>query len=787
MTEQFLLDSERELELEALDRGIKRYREYREKNAGNGRPEQMLAGKALDAIAAELTELQRQIAQQDVTAARGLKYWGPVVLYFPPEMLAACAVVTTIHTLVRRHKLKRQAIRQDVVRDIGENVETMFHLLKAREMDRDLYRILTKSIKHWDAKRARRFYKKVTGLNRAWTTAQRCHVGGLLYALVRTTGWFVEFQQAKGVQVNIDPEVLAELERAHEQMELLAPFQYPMVVPPADWGPGGKKGGYIYHEYSIFKPVNVGDKPPDLNDAPAVYQAINTLQRTGFQINHKVAKIQDTVWQAGGGWAGVPLKNPIITKTTGPRATDESDILATKKQRAKLWDKEAEEISPRLAMLYRRSVVERMQKFPAFYYVYQMDWRGRLYPIATSLSPQGEDLDKGLLTFAEAIPQTDEGTWWVKVHAANCWATGSIDKGSFDERVQWVDDNWENITRTANDPLAFKWWVPVYDDDGNQIAGAEDPWQFLAACYELCRTDGLTQLPVSMDGSCNGLQHYSAIGLDPIGGAAVNLVLGSRPADIYTLVAAEVRSALEQCTERPHLPPITRKLVKRAVMTLPYGLTPIGMRDQFINDKHLKACPDPYASATFLRDLVWIAIEKVVVKAMQYMVWLKTVADLSNKSGKALQWTAPTGMVVTQDYVMPDESVLNLPGLSNTVFRVIPDTVRKLHKAKQSSGVCPNTIHTFDAAHLMLTTNDARSKGVTAFLPVHDSYGTHAPRVPILRLSTAEQFIKMYEEDPFVRFKHDTEQRLGITLPDLPDRGGLDLSGIRSTRSYFFG
>lgn len=782
MTEAVLLEAERELEFEAIDRGISRYREFRRKNAGAGRPEQMLAGKAIDALTDRLEELKRKVATQEVVASRGLKSWGPVVMYFPSEMLAACAISTTIQTIISQGAKKRFAVRQDVIRCIGDNVETMFHLLRARDMDKELFRILSKSMKKWDRQRARRFYKKVTGLNRAWSLAERTHIGGLLYSIVlEETGWFSERTAERGIRVAMDPEIVAELERAHEQMELLSPFQYPMVIPPADWGPD-KGGGYIYHNYTIFKPVNAGDKPPQLSEAQPVYEAINALQRTGFKINRPVWEVMEQVWQSGGGWAGVPLKNPIISKTTGPRAegSGAEEIKAAKAVRAKLWDDEAQEISPRMAMLYRKSVVDRMLKYDAFYYVYQMDWRGRIYPLCTSLSPQGDDLDRGLLTFSEEVEQTDEGRWWLKVHAANCWANDGLDKEDFDTRVRWTDGVLTRMRRVCADPLADKWW-----------AEAENPWQFLAACFELCRTDGRTSLCVAIDGSCNGLQHYSAIGLDEVGGLAVNLVPGSKPRDIYATVAGAVRVRLAAGTDRPALPLITRKVVKRAVMTLPYGLTPIGMRDQFISDGHMDGLPDPYASANFLRDLTWSAIGDVVVKAVEYMAWLKMVAAEANKAGLPLQWTTPTGMVVTQDYVVPQSKCMTLPGLGNTVFRVYPADGRVLHKTKQMNGICPNFIHSYDAAHLMLTVCAAKREGVTSFWMIHDSYGTHAPRVAKLGRILREQFVNMYTENPLERFKQDTERRLTehtgklCTLPPLPPRGKLALPAVKES-SYFF-
>jgi len=89
---------------------------------------------------------------------------------------------------------------------------------------------------------------------------------------------------------------------------------------------------------------------------------------------------------------------------------------------------------------------------------------------------------------------------------------------------------------SADDPLGGRrWWLE-----------AESPWQALAACHEL--TAALRSpdpaaypcaLPIQLDGSCNGLQHYAALGRDEDGGRAVNLVPLRKPGDGTPLTAAE--------------------------------------------------------------------------------------------------------------------------------------------------------------------------------------------------------------------------------------------------------
>src|SRR5882762_8751407 len=73
---------------------------------------------------------------------------------------------------------------------------------------------------------------------------------------------------------------------------------------------------------------------------------------------------------------------------------------------------------------------------------------------------------------------------------------------------------------------------------------ADDPWQCLATCIELKSAlespDPLVyecSLPVHQDGTCNGLQHYAALGGDARGAKQVNLDVTDRPSDVYTYVA----------------------------------------------------------------------------------------------------------------------------------------------------------------------------------------------------------------------------------------------------------
>jgi DNA-directed RNA polymerase len=215
---------------------------------------------------------------------------------------------------------------------------------------------------------------------------------------------------------------------------------------------------------------------------------------------------------------------------------------------------------------------------------HNVDFRGRAYPVPPHLNHIGDDLSRGLLLFAEARPLGKTGLRWLKIHLANVFG---YDKASFDEREQFVDERLDKIKDSAEKPLdvrlhfAFesthaymlsllqgdKWWQK-----------ADDPWQCLSTCMELnaamnSPTPALfeSRLPVHQDGTCNGLQHYAALGGDEAGAQHVNLEKGDRPADVYSHVARMVDKVVDADAAagdefaRLVQGKITRKVVKQTV------------------------------------------------------------------------------------------------------------------------------------------------------------------------------------------------------------------------------
>ncbi len=114
-----------------------------------------------------------------------------------------------------------------------------------------------------------------------------------------------------------------------------------------------------------------------------------------------------------------------------------------------------------------------------------------------------------MLVFAEPKPLGPRGLDWLKLHAVNL--TGLKKRSSVQERLLFAEECLPAILRSAEAPFAADgdWWLK-----------SDEPWQTLGVCLEIRDAlnyggnpeDFLSSLPVHQDGSCNGLQHYAALG-----------------------------------------------------------------------------------------------------------------------------------------------------------------------------------------------------------------------------------------------------------------------------------
>jgi len=367
-----------------------------------------------------------------------------------------------------------------------------------------------------------------------------------------------------------------------------------------------------------------------------VYASLDILGRQGWKINRNIFDVVIQVWNSGDRMGKIPpatfdLPEPVLNNPDSKDLEERGVYLQKLRQYNHL---KANNHSERCSVNYKIEIA-RTFLGDTFYLPHNVDFRGRAYPIPPHLNHIGDDLSRALLLFADGKPLGERGLYWLKIHLANLYG---YDKARFDERVQWVEEHLEQIFESAENPLeGSRWWLK-----------ADDPWQCLATCIELrnaLQSPEPTQyecaLPVHQDGTCNGLQHYAALGGDDRGAKQVNLAAADRPSDVYTHVSLAVEKLVEQDAAAGNemakilLGKISRKVVKQTVMTTVYGVTYVGARDQI--DKQLKDRGDISAelcwdAASYLTVKVLSCIGETFTGAKHIQTWLNTCARLIAKS-----------------------------------------------------------------------------------------------------------------------------------------------------------
>lgn len=633
-------------------------------------------------------------------------------------------------------------------------------------------------------------------------------------------------------------EIVNWVDEFRDAVSVLSPAFAPCVIPPRDWQTPTIGG---FHTLEVASRLHlVKEKNRDhlrrltKQQMPNVYRCINALQRTAFQVNDKVLEIAQAAAKAGTGIA-MPQAEPY-TIVPAPVPSEFSELrgqalkdaltpeqwaafVAWKRDASDLYNAEVERRSKYLETVRVLGQAEQYRKYESVYFVYSCDFRGRYNCQSSLLSPQGGDLQKGLLTFAKAKPLGETGRFWLAVHGAGLWGN---DKVPFMERALFIENMNEDILDYASNPMLFKGW-----------ASADKPWQFLSWCFEWAalndwcdngnRTaDFMSKLAVPNDGSCSGIQHYSALLRDPVGGKAVNLLPSDRPQDIYREVADVVIKKLTAILDSEKSTRIdkklaklwlsigvTRGLTKKAVMTLPYGSTQLTCREsvcdyisELIKKEAAKAkaegrpvAPLPfeeeeatrYEAEKMMSSLVWKSIGDVVVAARTGMAFIKSVTKAVAKSNSPLEWTTPTGFIVRQAVYKQKEDLVWTHLMGKTKF-IMSEPTDDIDPIGMMGGCAPNFIHSYDASHLTLAICAGLDAGIEDFWVIHDSFGSHAADTVVFRDCLLDSFYQMYKKYNWLQeFKEENETRLALELDvEVPEFLGLDISVVKDS-PYCFG
>ncbi len=433
------------------------------------------------------------------------------------------------------------------------------------------------------------------------------------------------------------------------------------------------------------------------------------------------------------------------------------------------------------------SIAEHFLAHETFWFPWQLDRRGRAYAVPVLVNPQIDDLGRALIRFARGKPLGERGAYWLAVQLANLYGR-EVAKGSYAERRRWVDLHRDEIVDSATKSLeGARFWTK-----------GEKPLRFLAAAKEwagyLVHGPGFPSFqPIVMDGTCNVLQHLSALGRDREGGFWTNLVPGPKPQDLYQQVADRLVVRIEKDIVRGvrlaalWKPLIDRKLVKQATMTTPYGVKPKSIWDQLlevISDRE-RQFPSDHAAVMYIAPHLLAAIDEVMVKGAEIAMWLRPIAREFARKGQCVSWTTPMGFPVLNDYRRRRKH--RVQTIRRTLVIYERPNEAKHDTTKEIDAVVANLIHSLDAAHMMLTVAALKAAGLSDFAMVHDSYAVHACDVDLMHKILREQFIRVHEQFTLGGFVEALRRAAppGVVVPDPPPLGSLNLADVMASE-YFF-
>jgi len=826
------LQTQLDWESEMIHRGVQRYRAQQQLAIEGGREHETSAGsRLLQSYVLQIADHMR--AYLDGIKGRRRSSCAPLLKAINTDALAMFTLRSVIGLLFAGRKDGTREPLQTLCATIGTMAEDELRFSAFQTEHKTYYDAILRRLEEGRTKSYRHIHRNLVHSANAlgvdwspWSHETKISVGALAVQLSLEVSDLIEIERVPRTGPRMKKYVVPSaqclewIDKHDVFAELIAPDRMPCLIPPGDWTSAFDGGYWSPHLRNITplikRSVAGSSKRTARIEAavmPRVLSAVNGLQATPWRLNQPVLEVMKAVWTAN-----LPIGMPRSQPYEIPPAPVEPDdkpgtwadddprkeaFLNWKAEAREIHTMETERVAKTRALVRTLRLADELKDRERFYYVYTCDFRGRIYCATTGLSPQGTDHSKALLLFGRTEPLGERGMYWLKVHGANKFG---YDKVSYDDRTLWVDKHHALWLAIAADPVGQR----------SHWAGCDKPWQFLAWVFEYTAAsnagpDYRSSLPVALDGSCNGLQHFSAMLRDPVGGQAVNLLAAPVPADIYQRVAdvaTRKLRGLRALNTPAHAGAINwlnlfeqvgghnadgmpRELSKKPVMTLPYGSTRTACSESIFRwimdeaptyfDKNTN-----FKHALYLTPILWSSISEVVVAARDAMKWVQDCSSILTKKQHPLAYTSPLGFPVYQSaFKFRTKQIETQIGGRIELRIAIPGN--KLDGRKQRQGSSPNLVHHADATHLMMVVNAGLAEDIDCFSMIHDDFGCHAGRIDTLQRIIRETFVDLHENhDILADFKAEHEARHDLILPDLPPRGDLDLSAVKHS-AYFFG
>lgn len=595
---------------------------------------------------------------------------------------------------------------------------------------------------------------------------------------------------------------LSDVSRLHAIASISQPIRRPMLVPPRAWKHNEKgriEGGYYLLNQKVYR---TDWHPHKFTPSAQALDSLNAIQKTPWRINIDVYEFLCRNPYIG---PQMPIQKPKKLAPEQWQRLPDDDKRIVQQQFNDDLAKYVSQTSK--AMTFERQILQAqmLHEKSAFWQPHSFDFRGRLYPANQMLTSQGDHVAKALIEFANGKPLGEDGIDALKLQVAN---TYGYDKLNIEERLLKVDEMREDISNMLDDDKVAM----------RLVRKADEPMAFYAAAIDLAKTwanpQHITHLPIAVDGTCNGLQILSLLGKDEVGAAKTNCTTSTTRSDLYLEVGLAVRLIIEGIIlkaesslelEVAHAwyevmqdDRLARKVVKRAVMTTAYGVTPEGIREQLVSDRMCDSLSIPaslqtvpvlqarHKLASFMRDWILVARVEVVSEAVRIMDYLRDSAKALAAEGYPLTWVTPDGCEVSQRYVVLKEK--HVRTFDNWMRRLRKRT-DQLSPAKNAGAAAPNVVHSLDAAMCRMVASRLVDAGIDDMAFVHDSYAVHACFLETLNNIIREVAVEIFQGNWLSDELHQGLLNMipnDMRLPEPPKQGKLNVKDELPNARYFF-
>ena len=706
-------------------------------------------------------------------------YYAEIATYLKDIEPLACAGIALKITFDKVFSLMENANKLVKVQEsIGKAVEQECQIRFYEEAAPGLMNYVVKKYWHSAAGTHQRFKDARIMLERngyhwnKWSTTTQVRIGNwLLDCILRQEPNLFEVRRfyPKGRPVNyVVPSAYFGEAKQELFNELLdhAFLSWPMLIPPTDWSED-TAGGYLSNE--VMRMHDMVRRGCPTIQGEAIYKFLNKIQKTSFTLNKFVVDVAEQLEKKGRSVGKFIPATDLLDLPNKPLDIDTNEE-AKKDYKRKRRDVENRNRIHTQKCVRTRMTMECVRRFVVhdkFYLPWSYDYRGRCYPVAAFLTPQDTDFGKSLLRFYQESFVDETAIDWLKFHVATQFG---LDKAPIKERIKWVEDNEELITKIATHPI----------ENQHEWEVADEPWQFLAACEEyyacvITCSRHYTGLPIAVDATCSGLQILAGLARDASTAKLVNVLPSDKPQDAYKVIAEASKPNIPKCLHDVW----DRKCTKRTVMTVPYNAKPFSNRGyirEALAEKHVEVHKDVLTKVV---SAVRQAMDEVVPGPMAVMKWIEsTVAELIKQGATQITWTTPSGFTVTQRLMKPDVEKLRLK-LLGTVTKVHvavgdSDEVDLMH---HKNATAPNLIHSLDASLLHLSA--LRFDAPLAL--IHDSVLCRSSDMSILSAIVRETYMHLFAEHDYL---NEWAEQVGATTKP-PIIGDLEPSSVIES-TYFF-